>query len=240
MIRARVRLASRRSLALEVEQRIDVTLIHSLRSPLVKLETRGRRSHIRPRARIEPHEIVGGEARAHDQRALLAQRRQLLADLVELLRIQSRHGKLQNRHVRIRIHLHQRHVCAVIEAAGLVVIHRLVLVREQLRHIYRQLRRERRVVLRLVVLLREAIEIVKQRHLVLESAHHNRRLLPVRADHKNVFRLGEVRAPGSELASPEGVVGKHRGAVTHVKHWHCASFIRFTHDSTVQSRVEYF
>ncbi len=76
----------------------------------------GRRLH------VDQAQVVGRESAAEDQHALVTQRCQPATDLEQPLRVERRHGDLQGRDIGRRVHLDQRHVGAVVEAAvGCVV-----------------------------------------------------------------------------------------------------------------------
>ena len=89
----RVGQPARRGLVLEVEQRVDVLRVQRPVAPVVEL----RRPAGVAAARVPQRgEVVGEEAAADDQYALVAQRRELAADLHQLLRVERRHGDLED------------------------------------------------------------------------------------------------------------------------------------------------
>ena len=82
-------------------------------APVVEL----RRPAGHPAARVpQGGQVVGEEAAADDQHALVAQRGELAPDVHQLLRVERRHGDLEYGDVGVREHLHQRDVRPVVEA----------------------------------------------------------------------------------------------------------------------------
>ena len=63
-------------------------------------------------------QAVGHEAAADDEDALVAQRPQAGAELQQRVRVEAGQRDLQHGHVGLGIHGHERHVGAVVEAAG--------------------------------------------------------------------------------------------------------------------------
>ena len=112
---------------------------------------------------MDERQAVGQEAAAHDQHALVAQRRQPPADLEQVLRIEVGHRHLEDRDVGVRVHRLERHPRAVVEAA--VSAARAPARSSGIRraHLRGELGRARRVVGHPVVVLGEAVEVVDQR-----------------------------------------------------------------------------
>ena len=94
----------------------------------------------------------------------VAQRREPAADLEQPPRVERRHRHLEDRDVGVGEHLHQRHVGAVVEPARLVAVHRVAgPACSSFVDLVGELGRGRGVVGDLVVVLREAPEVVDQR-----------------------------------------------------------------------------
>src|SRR2546421_316173 len=108
-------------LALEVEQRVAAARLERPAAPVVELgHDRGHDAVVAG----DRAQVMGEEAAADDEHALVPQRRQLAADLHEPDRVQARHRDLEHGHVRGRVHLHQRDVRAVVKAPAGDVEHR--------------------------------------------------------------------------------------------------------------------
>ena len=132
------------------------------------------------------------------------------------LRVQRRHRDLQHRDVGVRIHHGQRDVRAVVEPAVRVMGDGLVVGHQRLDP-GGQLRRARRVIGDVVVVLREAPEVVGQWGFGGGGADRQRRSLPVRRDNQYRPRHRKFVCPRGELRHPELVVDQRRGAVTQVE-----------------------
>src|SRR5665647_1157524 len=142
-------------------------------------------------AGVDPAQVVGGEPRPDDQSPLVAQWRDLAADLEQLLGVEGRHRHLQDRDVGLREHLDERDVGAVVQAAALVMVHRCAGSGEQPGDVCCECRGGGRVIRHLVVSLREAPEVIDQRHF-RRCRQGERGLLPVGRDHENALRSGQI------------------------------------------------
>ncbi len=216
MLGARVGEAARRGLGLEVQQGVDVGRFQSLAAPGVELRRPGRhaRSGVPQRG-----QVVGEEAAADDQHALVAQGRQLAADVHQAARVQRRHGDLQDRYVGFRVHLHERDVRAVVEAAVRDVLDRGAGGLQECPYRGGQRGGAGGTVADAVVVLGKAPEVVHQRY-GLGGAEGERGLLPVRGDHQDRAGSGQAGGPGGQLAGPDRVVGEGRRPVAEVERRH--------------------
>ena len=115
MVDGRVREAHARCTALVIDERVDVALRERLSAPVVELLRPGRWRRVRPEV-LDERQPVGHESAAHDEHALVAQRRELPAEIEQLGRVEARHRDLEDRDVGLGVHDRERHVRAVVEA----------------------------------------------------------------------------------------------------------------------------
>ncbi|MPM54064.1 hypothetical protein SDC9_100837 [bioreactor metagenome] len=205
----------------EVEDRVHVAVGHRVGGPGVELGQLRQRRGVDVR-RQRP-QVVRGEAGADDEHALVAQRRQLSAEGEEPARVEGGQRELQHRDVGLRVHLHQRDVRPVVEAAGLVRLHLGGGV-EQAADGPRQVRGGGRVVRHRGVLLRKAPEVVHQGR-ADRRGHRDRCLLPVGGDHQDRLGVGQLARPGVQLVRPDGVIGERRGAVAEEDGGHASGHV---------------
>ena len=130
-----------------------------------------------------------------------------------MLRREIRHRHLQDRDVGVRIHHQQRDVGAVVEAAfalghGFARRHHRLDPR-------RKVRGRGRVVLDVVVALREAVEVV-DKWCRIDRAERQRRRLPVGAHDQDRPGARHRGGPLGQLDGPEFVVDEGGGAVAEV------------------------
>jgi hypothetical protein len=213
---ARVGVAPGRGLVEEVQQAVPVAGLQRPPAPVVELGGPGGHS---PAGVAQCGQVVGEEAGADDQDALVAQGRQLAADVHQLGRVEGRHGDLEDRDVGGREHLDERDVRPVVEAAVRDVLHGDARGAQQLPYGLGEFGGARGVVADLVVVLGEAPEVVDQGDGV-DRTEGEGGLLPVGGDHEDRLGAREVGGPGGELAGPDRVVREGRGAVAEVEGGH--------------------
>ena len=193
MLDGRVRVWHPRRLLPEREELVDVAPIQGLGRPLVEVDRPLRGAGLAHEVLVDEWQPVGEEAAPDDQHALVAQRRQAPPDFEEVPRVEVRHRQLEDRDVRVGVHRLERHPRPVVESAHLPVEDRFVSGHQALDG-RGELGGGRGVVRELVVLRREAVEVVDQRDPVRRAQGH-RRGLPVGADDQDLLRAGHRRGP---------------------------------------------
>ena len=143
---------------------------------------------------LEEGQAVGEEARPDDQHALVAQRAQPPAEVEQPAGVVRGQRQLEDRDVAGRVHDLQRHPRAVVEAPAGVLVHRLV-VGHHRGDPGRQAGGVGGRVLLVVVLRREAAEVVDQRGARRGGAQADRRGLPVRRHDQDRLSGGAGRWP---------------------------------------------
>ena len=156
--------------------------------------------------------VVRQEAAPEHEHPFVAQRREGPAEIEELPGVEAGHRDLEHGHVGGGIHRHERHIGPVVESALGVVGAVDALRAQQLADARGESGRARARVLRPVVLLREAVEVVDERHRP-GRAQRRRALLPVRRNHQDALRPRHGLRPRGEFAHPRGVVEQDRRAV---------------------------
>src|SRR4051812_28416880 len=205
-----------RSLVEEVQQGVHVPRLQRPPAPVVELRGPGGHSAA---GVAQGGEVVGEEAGADDQDALVAQRGELAADLHEPDRVEGRHGDLQDGDVGLGEHLDQRDVRAVVQSAVRDVLHGDTGGAQQLAYGIGEFGGSGGAVRHLVVVLGEAPEVVDERDGPYRAEGEGG-LLPVGGDHEDRLGAGQVRGPGGERAGPDRVVGERRRAVTQIEGGH--------------------
>ncbi len=163
---------------------------------------------------VVDREVVHDVARAHHHDALLAQGRQLAADLVvEGGRLGPVEAELDHRHIGLGIEVHQHGPCAVVQAPALALLHRRR--RQQLSGAGRQLRRPGRRIAEVVKRLGKPIEVVHGRRLGHGGDGHAASH-PMTRDHQN--RPGSGQTPPKIAPGLDIIVlleSRERAAVAH-------------------------
>ncbi|CPJ59205.1 Uncharacterised protein [Bordetella pertussis] len=160
-------------------------------------------------------QIVRQRTRSDHQHAVIAQRRQRLAQRILAARVALHvQRQLHDRQVGVRIQVAQRHPGAMVERTPRIVAGLDAGVREHVHHLLRQSGRSLGRVLQLVQVGGKAAEIVPGD---LAVAGRDRQALPhpVRRNHQHRTRaLGQPVAPGSQRgAGAAGLDREHGGTV---------------------------
>ena len=213
MLVGRMRARRARRLVAPRDERVVVVRGEPRREPFGERGRIGQRG-VRA-ARAHPvAQVVRDVTAADHEHAFAGERRERAPD-VEVVRgvAPGLHGELDHRHVRVRIHVQQRHPGAVVEAATTVRARGDAGVLQEFDRARRHVRRAGRAVADLVERVREAAEVVDRLRLRIRR-HHRQARLPVRGRDEHRARARQLaRERRPRRAGLAGIDGAHRRTV---------------------------
>jgi hypothetical protein len=153
-------------------------------------------------------------ARADDENALARERRKRASHREMVRGVAARlHGELHDRDVVLRVHVHHRHPCAVVEPAAAVDARREARAFEKLDDARREHRRAGRGITNAIERFREAAEVV-DRLGTRVAGDHRHAGFPVRRGHQHALRARQrLRDRVPRRARLARLDGAHRRAV---------------------------